>query len=131
MELHLKIISCLLIFLALIHLAFPRFFNWTKEFATLSLINRQMMYVHTFFISLVVLLMGLLCLTSPLEIIETALGKKIALGFGLFWMARLFIQFFIYSSILWKGKLFETIIHVLFSVCWTYLSIVFLTIYLG
>ena len=84
------------------------------------------MKVHTFFIALTVLLMGLLCLTLTNELIETKLGKAVSLGFGIFWTARLWIQFFGYSSKLWKGKTFETTIHILFSLLWTYLSLVFL-----
>ena len=129
MEIHLKIIGCLLIFLALIHIVFPKHFNWDIELKSLSLINRQMMTVHTFFIALTVFLMGLLCLTSSGELIGTNFGKKICLGLGIFWTIRLFIQFFIYSSELWKGKKFETLIHILFSLLWTYISIIFLTIY--
>ncbi len=131
MELHLKIIGVALIVLALIHVIFPKYFNWKQDLSSVSLINRQVMYVHTFFIALVVLLMGLLCLTSSQEIVTTPLGKKIALGLGIFWICRLFIQFFGYSSELWRGKTFETIIHILFSLLWTYLSIVFLWIYLS
>lgn len=125
MEIHLKIIGCLLIGLALIHIAFPKYFNWGKELKSLSIINRQMMAVHTFFIGLTVLLMGLLCLTSSSELIETNLGKKISCGLGVFWTIRLFIQFFGYSSNLWKGKKFETLMHIIFSLLWTYLSIIF------
>ena len=88
-----------------------------------------MMTVHTFFIALTVFLMGLLCLTSPTEIIETNLGKKISLGLGIFWTVRLVIQFFGYSTDLWKGKKFETFMHILFSLLWTYLSIIFFTTY--
>ena len=115
--------------MAIVHVVFPKRFNWTEELSSLSLINRQVMYVHTFFIALVVLLMGLLCLTSAKELIETDLGKKIVLGLGVFWMIRLFIQFFGYSSKLWKGKTFETTIHIVFSFLWTYLSVIFLMIY--
>ena len=129
MELNLEIIGVLLIVLAMVHIIFPKYFNWKKELSTLSLINRQMMWVHTFFIAFVVFLMGLLCLTSSKEIVETALGKKIALGFGMFWMIRLMIQFFGYSSKLWKGKIFETIVHIVFSILWTYISFIFLWIY--
>lgn len=43
--------------LAIIHVAFPRRFDWKKNAALPSLINRQMMYIHTFFIALVVFLM--------------------------------------------------------------------------
>ena len=129
MEIHFKIIGVLLIALALVHIVFPMYFNWDKELKSLSLINRQMMTVHTFFIALTVLLMGLLCLTSSAELIETNLGKKISLGLGIFWTVRLFVQFFGYSIDLWKGKKFETIVHILASIFWAYLSLIFLRIY--
>jgi hypothetical protein len=126
MEIHLKIIGTLLIGLATIHLIFPKYFNWTDELKSMSLINRQMMYVHTFFIGLVVFLMGLLCLTSSDELIGTEFGKRIAFGLGVFWTSRLIIQFFGYSSKLWKGKTFETTVHILFSLLWIYLSVIFI-----
>jgi hypothetical protein len=129
MEIHFKIIGVLLIALAFVHIVFPKYFNWDKELKSLSLINRQMMTVHTFFIALTVLLMGLLCLTSSAELIETNLGKKISLGLGVFWTVRLVIQFYGYSSDLWKGKKFETFMHIIFSLLWTYISIIFLTTY--
>lgn len=131
MELHLKIIGVALIVLALIHVIFPKYFDWKQELSSLRLINRQVMYVHTFFIALVVFLMGLLCLTSSQEIVATSLGKKIALGLGIFWICRLFIQFFGYSAELWRGKAFETVVHSFFSFLWAYLSIVFFWIYLS
>lgn len=73
-----------------------------------------------------VFLMGLLCFTSAEELVETDLGKKISLGFGIFWMVRLFIQFFGYSHQLWRGKTFETIVHITFSMFWIYLTTLFL-----
>lgn len=131
MNLHLYVIGFLLIVLAVIHAVFPKYFNWENEFRSLSLINRQMMYVHTFFLALTLFLMGILCLTSAQEIIETNLGKRLALGLGIFWSVRLFVQFFAYSSKLWKGKIFETTIHIIFSILWTYLSVIFFSIYLA
>lgn len=129
MEIHIQIIGTLLVILAFVHLIFPKYFNWKNELKTLSLINRQMMTIHTLFIALTVFLMGVLCLTSSNELTETILGKKITLGFGIFWTIRLFIQFFGYSSELWRGKRIETSIHILFSIFWIYISAVFLTNY--
>jgi hypothetical protein len=126
MEIHFKITGVLLITLALVHVIFPKYFNWKEELKTLSLINRQMMTVHTFFIALTVFLMGLLCLTSATELIETKLGRTVSLGLGFFWAVRLLIQFFGYSTKLWKGKKLETAIHILFSLLWIYLSAVFI-----
>lgn len=120
-----------MIVLALIHLIFPRYFDWEQELTKISLINKQMMYFHTFFIGLIVLLMGVLCFTAAEELSSTALGKKIALGLFIFWGTRLGVQFFGYSSLLWKGKRFETYVHLLFAVLWTYFSVIFLMVYLG
>jgi hypothetical protein len=129
MEVYLKITGFLLISLAMVHIVFPKYFNWKNELGTLSLINRQMMYIHTFFIALVLLLMGVLCLTSSKEIMTTELGNRLCLGFAIFWAIRLFIQFFGYSSDLWKGKKFEGAIHILFSFIWLYFSVVFFWLY--
>ena len=130
MELHLKIIGILLIVLAFVHVTFPRYFNWKQELSSLSLINKQIMHVHSFFIAFVVFLMGILCITSSKELMGTILGKKICLGLAVFWTARLLIQFLWYSVKLWRGKTFETIIHVLFSILWIYLSVIFILTYL-
>lgn len=104
MELHLKIVGVLLMLLALLHVIFPRYFNWKVELGTISHINRQMMYVHAFFIAFGVFLMGLLCLTSPNDLLTTILGRRISLGLAVFWLTRLIIQFFGYSSLHWREK---------------------------
>jgi hypothetical protein len=125
MTLQLQLIGALLVVLALLHSAFGWYFDWRREFAVVSLLNRQMMHVHTFFVAFTVGLMGLLCLTSAAELVGTPLGRRVALGLGVFWLARLLIQFFGYSASLWRGKRFETIIHVLFSLFWAYLTVLF------
>lgn len=125
MEIHFKIIGCLMIALSVIHFAFPKFFHWKEELKNISLINRQMMIIHTFFIALIVFLMGLLCLTSASKLAETELGRTVTLGLAVFWTIRLFVQFFGYSGELWKGKSFETKVHIIFIGLWIYFSIVF------
>lgn len=91
--------------------------------------NRQLMQVHTFFIAVFVFLMGLLCLTSASDLVETELGRRICLGLGVFWLLRLFIQFSGYSSKLWKGSRWKTTVHILFSLVWVYFSLVFFIVY--
>lgn len=129
MELQLKIIGFILIALSLIHLTFPKKFNWKEEFKSVSLINKEMMYIHTFFIGLLILLNGLLCIFCASDLINTKLGKQISFGLFIFWCFRLLFQFIGYSSRLWKGKSFETIIHVLFTILWSYLTTIFLLVY--
>ena len=125
MDSHLKITGSLLIILGLIHSIFPRYFNWKEELKNVSLINKEIMYVHTFFIGLIVFLMGLLCLLASDDLLNTSLGHKILKGFSIFWGFRLIMQFFGYSSIIWKGKKFETTIHIVFALFWFYLTTLF------
>ena len=129
METHLKIIGVFLIGLALSHAFFPRHFRWREELGSLSLLTRQIMYVHTLFIALVVFLMGVLCVTSADQLTGTMLGKRVSLGMGLFWTTRLLVQFFGYSSELWKGKRFETGVHIVFSILWIYFSAIFVAVW--
>ncbi|WP_185215753.1 hypothetical protein [Sphingobacterium mizutaii] len=126
MELQIEIIGYLLILLSCIHVIFPKYFGWKEDLAPLQQINRSMMKVHTFFIALTVFLMGLLCVTSAEDLLQTELGRKICLGLGLFWLIRLFFQFFIYPSSLWKGRRLETVIHIVAIVFWIFLSYSFL-----
>lgn len=123
-ELHLRIVGAALILLALAHVVFPRHFRWRDELASLSLINRQIMKVHTLFIALTVLLMGILCLSSAADLVATPLGRRVALGLAIFWFFRLVIQFFGYSSELWRGKPFETAVHVLFGCFFCYVTVI-------
>jgi len=125
MDVHLKIIGILLVLLALIHIGFPRYFNWEKELKGLSLINKEMFKVHTFFIALFVFLLGILCMICDKELVSTDLGRKICFGIGLFWFIRLIFQIFVYSPKLWIGKRFETAVHILFTAFWIYLCWVF------
>lgn len=124
LEVHLQVIGAVLVLLALVHGIFPRYFRWRDELASLSLINRQVMKVHTLFIALIVLLMGLLCLTSAADLNSTPLGRRIALGMAIFWFLRLLVQFFGYSSELWRGKRFETAAHVLAASMWLYFTVI-------
>jgi len=131
METQLRIIGGMLVLLALLHAGFPRYFNWPNDLRPLSPINRQMMYVHTLFVAFVVLLMGTLCLGFAGELMHTHLGRVVALGLGVFWLLRLLVQFFGYSADLWRGRIFETTVHVVFALFWTYVTTVFLLVAAG
>ena len=98
--LQLKLAGTVLVGLALVHIIFPCYFNWKRELRPLSLINRQMMEVHTFFIALTALLIGLLCLVAAEDLMGMPLGRLICLGLGVFWLMRLAVQLMWYSPVL-------------------------------
>ncbi len=118
----LQIAGAGLLALSLLHLVMPKRFAWREELARLSLLNRQIFYVHTFFIAFIVAQMGVLFLFFPAALLEPSpLARLVTSGLCLFWLARAFTQFFVYSPALWRGKPFETFVHIAFSAFWLYL----------
>lgn len=126
LEFHLRLIGASLIALACLHLAFPRRFDWPAELARLSLLNRQIFLVHCLFICLVLVQIGVLALFFTEELlIPSRLGRVVAAGLTIFWAARLIAQWFIYDRALWRGSRFNTTMHILFSLLWSYYTGVF------
>ena len=118
----LQIAGASLLAISLLHFALPKRFAWSEELARLSLLNRQIFYVHTFFIAFIVAQMGVLFLFFPAALLEPSpLARLLAAGLWLFWFARAVIQFFVYSPALWRGKPFETFVHIAVSAFWLYL----------
>jgi hypothetical protein len=125
-ELHLRAAGALQILLALLHLGFPRRFQWHTELARLSLLNRQMFAVHTFFVCVVLVLFGVPSLVDPRALLEPSrLSRWVLGGITSFWLLRLGCQWFVYDPALWRGKRFETVMHALFTVLWCYLVAVY------
>lgn len=123
---HLQFTGLLLIGLGLLHLAFPKRFHWREELARLSLINRQMFLVHCFFLVMVLEFLGVCCFWFPNALEErTLLGRLVCAAATIFWACRLAMQFFVYDSSLWRGRRFETAMHVAFSLLWAYFTGVF------
>ncbi len=119
---NLQAIGAVMVVLAAVHAVFPRYFDWKTDLSKLSLINRQVMEVHTFFIALAVFLMGLVCLLEADALVETPLGRHVAAGLAIFWGARLLAQLFWYSPQLWRKKRFETAVHILFTTLWLWFT---------
>ena len=131
-EFHLRLAGSLQIALAFLHLFFPRRFNWNEELARLSLLNRQIFLVHTFYICLVLMLIGALSLFAPSALLlPSPLARFVLAGFAIFWGSRLIFQWAVYDRALWKGNRFNTAMHYLFSLLWAYLAAVYAWIWIG
>jgi hypothetical protein len=104
----------------------PRQFKWSEELTRLSLINRRIFQVHAVFIAMILLMMGSLLVAIPDSLLKPdALARAVLIGFTLFWGARLLFQLFFYDAELWRGKPFETLMHVTFSGLWIFLTATF------
>lgn len=115
-----------LIFLALIHIPIGKSLQWILEGKKLSPHNEQIFHVHTFFICLTLVLMGLPCVLAPrIFLVRSEAGLWLAGSFSAFWLIRLYFQFFVYRVDLWRGKRLETCLHWWFSFVWLALAALF------
>ena len=123
---HLRIVGASLIALSLAHVLFAKHLRWKEDAARLTPINRQIFHVHAFFICLIVLMMGLLCLLAPQRLAEpTPLARLVLIGLVIFWGTRLVFQWFVYDSSLWRGHRGNTFVHFAFTILWSYYTFVF------
>ena len=127
LRLNFQLVGLLQIMLALAHLTFPRRFGWKKDLSQLSLLNRQMFYVHAFFLCLTLVLFGLLNLVRTDELLAGgSLARSVLGGIAVFWTIRLLIQFFVYDPQLWRGHRFNTAMHIMFALLWSYFAGVYI-----
>lgn len=60
----LRICGSFLLGLFVLNFFVPKRFNWAEELPRLSLLNRRIMQVHAIFIALILLMMGLLMVST-------------------------------------------------------------------
>lgn len=126
LELLLRLAGAGLIILAVLHIPIGRYLKWREDAARLTPANRAVFRVHTFFICLLLMLMGLPCCFEPQIFLErTRAGLWFAWSFSAFWTIRLYFQWFVYPVDLWRGKRMETAIHWWLSLVWAALAILF------
>jgi hypothetical protein len=126
LEWNLRIAGALQIVLALLHLTFPARFRWKEELARLSTLNREIFFVHTLFVCVVVAMVGGLSLLAPSDLMQpSGLARLVLIGIAGFWGLRLYCQWFVYTRALWQGDRFNTIVHVLCTMLWVYLIAVY------
>jgi len=54
-----------------------------------------------------------------------ALSRVVLTGLVTFWSARLTFQFFVYDAAIWRGRRFYTVMHVVFSIFWIYVVVIY------
>jgi len=122
----LRIAGAGLILLAVLHIPIGIQLKWREERARMAPVNASIFHVHAFFICLVLVLMGLPCLLDPAVFLEPSrAGKWAAWSLSIFWLVRLYFQWFVYRAELWRGKRMETFLHWWFTGVWIFLTTLF------
>ena len=126
LSLLLRIAGAGLILLAVLHIPIGQRLRWKEDCKQLTLVNECVFHVHTLFICIVLVIMGLPCLIQPsIFLTPTAAGAWLAWSFAGFWLVRLYCQWFVYQADLWRGKRMETMVLWWFTFVWIALSGVF------
>jgi hypothetical protein len=98
LPLNLTIAGVLLLGLGILHIALPGALQWDRELAGASPLNREVSYVHCFFIGLACLLWGLLPLTAGRSLLQPSpVARLVLIGAVVFWASRLVIQLLVFN----------------------------------
>ncbi len=123
MKLMIQIAGLLQIALAILHIPIARHLKWKEELQKTNALTRQIFWVHSFFICLLLLLIGFPSVIAPnLLLAHNDLRLTVALCLAIFWGLRLIFQLFVYSPEHRRGKTFETIVHWVFTALWSFLA---------
>lgn len=97
----LEVLGVCLLGLSLAHVLLWRWLGWTREMAALSPLTARVFAVHTFFVALVLFLLGALTLSQPEQLTaSTPLARFVTGGSALFFFARLLAQPFVFDPVL-------------------------------
>ena len=126
LALWLRIAGAGLLLLAALHFPLARRFRWREQALLLTPLNAAIFRVHNYFVQLILVIMGLPCLIEPGVFLDLSrAGRWTSWSFAIFWAFRLYCQWFVYEKTLWQKKPFETTIHLLFTVVWLSLTLLF------
>lgn len=106
----------------------PRLLNWKGELSGLSPLIRQMFWTYAGYILVTNLSFGLLSILSPESLLDdSVLAKAVSLFIGLYWTARVIIQFFYFDRssapkgfIFFWGEVAMVLLFVFFSVVYLF-----------
>ena len=94
----LKVVGVILLGLGVVHLALPLALGWSHELIGASQLNREVSYVHCYFIGLSCTLWGLLPLASGTALLErNPVTRMVLIGAIAFWASRLVIQLAVFN----------------------------------
>lgn len=125
--LNLTVAGVLLVGLGALHIALPAVLGWHRELAGASPINREVSYVHCYFIGLACVLWGLLPLTAGSLLVQPGpVTRLVLIGAVTFWASRLVIQLAVFNrharqSSAWLAlSTAGTILWLYLTVVWTW-----------
>ena len=127
LALNLTVTGVLLVGLGVLHIALPAVLGWHRELAGASPVNREVSYVHCYFIGLACVLWGLLPLTAGSLLAQPGpITRLVLIGAVIFWASRLVSQLAVFNrharqSVAWLAlSTAGTILWLYLTAVWTW-----------
>jgi len=114
--------------LAFINLRLEKLLKWQSVLNDQPALMREVFYVHKWFITIILLIFGILTLrfAGELSAGTNELGRWLAAGIAAFWLIRTGIQWFYYDWSHWRGHSGRTAIHWFITVAYGGCCLVYL-----
>lgn len=106
--------------IATLNLFLERLLGWGDDLAKMSPLVRDVFHVHKYFISITLLIFGVITLgfADELAVGSNDLGRWLALGIAFFWAVRAVMQWAYYSWDHWKGQPGRIAVHLILTGCY-------------
>lgn len=122
---HLRISGGLFVILGFAHVGFGKRLNWREDLAKLSVVNRQIFVLHSFYIALLLVMLGSLLLFLTDALLQPSPLSKALLGaMTLLWTIRFGVQWLFFERSIWEGHAANRRIHYLLMLFWAYVALV-------
>ena len=113
LELALLVAAAAQLSVAVLNLFLVRLLRWGDDLKRVPLLLREVFWVHSWFISVTLLIFGAMTLRFADEMSVEPMGRWLAAGIGGFWALRTLLQITYYSSSHWRGNTPRTVIHII------------------
>lgn len=110
----LKLSAAAQIAVSILNLFLIRLLRWKSDLERMSLLPRQVFQVHLWFITITLLIFGVITWRFAEEMAggSNPVATWLAGGVAVFWGVRTVLQVTYYSSAHWRGKALPTIAHI-------------------
>ena len=111
-----------------LNMRLDKLLGWESELNGISLLLREVFYVHKWFITITLLIFGVITIrfASDIGSANYEMARWFAASAGIFWGIRTAIQWLFYSSDHWKGNPSRTAVHWILTVCYGGCAILYL-----
>lgn len=79
------------------HLFFWKLFDWKKDLASLTPVNRSVMQILNLCLTFLIFVMSYVSLFLSREMLTTNLGRNLLFTFALFWFLRMLEQIYVFE----------------------------------